>query len=72
MIGFRDATADAIRALDEYWNGGGYPDNLRADAIRRLAQIANLAQTIELFHATETAAGGATAGIATAWRVVRA
>ena len=63
-IGFPDATADAIRALDEHWNGGGYPEGLRGDAIPRLAQIALLAQTAEAFHASH--------GVAGAMRAVRA
>jgi HD-GYP domain-containing protein (c-di-GMP phosphodiesterase class II) len=49
QMGFPAATADAIRALDEHWNGGGYPAGLRGDAIPLLARIANLAQTVELF-----------------------
>ncbi|HEY0779282.1 MAG TPA: HD domain-containing phosphohydrolase [Gemmatirosa sp.] len=72
MIGFPDATADAIRALDEHWNGGGYPDGLRGDAIPLLAQIANLAQTVELFHTKWASTGGVAAGIAAVCRVVRA
>lgn len=63
-IGFPDATADAIRALDEHWDGGGHPFGLAGDEIPRLAQIANLAQTVEVFHA-----GG---GAREALRVVKA
>ena len=33
QIGFPEATADAVRSLDEHWNGKGYPDGLRGDAI---------------------------------------
>lgn len=62
-IGFPDLTADAIRALDEHWDGGGHPFGLRGDAIPLLAQIANLAQTVEVFHAN--------AGVDGAMRVVR-
>lgn len=50
-LGFPEATAEAIRSLDEHWNGGGYPDGLRGDAIPILSRIINLAQTIEVFHA---------------------
>jgi HD-GYP domain-containing protein (c-di-GMP phosphodiesterase class II) len=63
-IGFPDLTADAIGALDEHWDGGGYPDGLRGDAIPRLAQIALLAQTVEAFHAA--------GGVRGALRAVRA
>lgn len=51
-LGFADATADAIRSLDEHWNGDGYPDGLRGDAIPLGARIANLAQTLETFART--------------------
>lgn len=71
MIGFPEATAGAIRALDEHWNGGGYPDGLAGDAIPLLAQIANLAQTIDVFHTEGLAAQGPIGGIAWACRVVR-
>ena len=71
MIGFPDATADAIRSLDEHWNGGGYPDGLRGDAVPLLAQIANLAQTVEVFHTEGLAAAGPAGGITRVCRVVR-
>jgi HD-GYP domain-containing protein (c-di-GMP phosphodiesterase class II) len=44
-----DETAAAIRALDEHWDGSGYPDNLRGDQIPLLARILGLAQTAEVF-----------------------
>jgi HD-GYP domain-containing protein (c-di-GMP phosphodiesterase class II) len=62
-MGFPAATANAIRALDEHWNGAGYPASLAGDAIPLLARIANIAQTVELFF-TE---GGAESAL----RVVR-
>ena len=49
-LGFPQATAEAIRALDEHWNGGGYPLGLRGDAIPLLARIANLAQVVDVFR----------------------
>ncbi|MDF1504826.1 HD-GYP domain-containing protein [Roseisolibacter sp. H3M3-2] len=55
-LGFPDATADAVRALDEHWNGGGYPDGLRGDAIPLGARIANLAQTLETVARTHSPA----------------
>jgi HD-GYP domain-containing protein (c-di-GMP phosphodiesterase class II) len=57
-LGFPDDTAAIVRALDEHWNGRGYPDGLRGDAIPIGARIANLAQTLEAFvgtHGPETA-----------------
>ncbi|GAC1516451.1 MAG: HD domain-containing protein [Gemmatimonadaceae bacterium] len=49
-LGFPAATADAIRALDEHWCGLGYPEGRRETEIPLLARIANLAQTVELYH----------------------
>ncbi len=51
-LGFPGATADAIRSLDEHWNGHGYPDGLRGDEIPLLSRILNIAQTAEVFLAT--------------------
>jgi HD-GYP domain-containing protein (c-di-GMP phosphodiesterase class II) len=58
QLGFPDETAAIVRALDEHWNGRGYPDGLRGDAIPLGARIANLAQTLEAFadaHGPEVA-----------------
>lgn len=49
MLGFDDATAQAIHSLDEHWNGKGYPDGLVGDSIPMFARILNLAQTTEIF-----------------------
>jgi putative nucleotidyltransferase with HDIG domain len=48
-LGFPDATVEAIRSLDDHWNGGGYPDGKRGDEIPLLSRIMNIAQTIEVF-----------------------
>jgi HD-GYP domain-containing protein (c-di-GMP phosphodiesterase class II) len=53
-LGFPDGTADAIHGLDEHWNGGGYPDGVRGEAIPLGARIANLAQTLETFVRTHS------------------
>jgi HD-GYP domain-containing protein (c-di-GMP phosphodiesterase class II) len=50
QLGFPERTADAIRSLDEHWCGRGYARGLAADDIPLLARIANLAQTVEVFH----------------------
>ena len=50
QLGFPEATAAAIRSLDEHWNGLGYPEGLRGSDIPLLARIANLAQNLEAFH----------------------
>lgn len=49
MLGFNNATADAIHSLDEHWNGKGYPDGLVGDQIPMFARILNLAQSTEIF-----------------------
>ena len=62
-LGFSVDTAAAIRSLDEHWNGGGYPDGAKGDEIPLGARIANLAQTLEAFVASD--------GPAAALRVAR-
>jgi HD-GYP domain-containing protein (c-di-GMP phosphodiesterase class II) len=63
LLGFEAPTAEAIRALDEHWDGGGQPRGLRGEEIPLLARILCLAQTAEIFHA----AGGVDA----MWAVAR-
>jgi HD-GYP domain-containing protein (c-di-GMP phosphodiesterase class II) len=62
-LGFSDTTAEAIRALDEHWDGRGQPRGLSGAEIPLAARILCLAQTVEVFHA----AGGPRA----AYRVAR-
>ena len=49
MIGLSDTVVDAIRAMDEHWDGGGYPYKLRGDRTPLLARIIGLAQVVEIF-----------------------
>ena len=49
-LGFSDKVAAGIHSLDEHWNGGGYPNGLRGNEIPLFANIANLAQTLEVFY----------------------
>ncbi len=51
MIELSEATAQAIRALDEHWDGGGQPYGLRGDEIPLLARMLLLAQTAEVYFA---------------------
>ena len=51
MTRFPAETAEAIRSLDEHWGGYGYARGLSGHDIPLLARIANLAQTLEVFHA---------------------
>jgi putative nucleotidyltransferase with HDIG domain len=48
-LGFSDKVAAGIHSLDEHWNGKGYPNGLRGAEIPMYANIANLAQTLEVF-----------------------
>lgn len=50
-LGLSRQTAEAIRAMDEHWDGGGQPAGLRRDQIPLAAQIIGIAQVIEIFWA---------------------
>jgi HD-GYP domain-containing protein (c-di-GMP phosphodiesterase class II) len=52
MLGLPVATADAIRSLDEHWDGRGGPSGLKGVHIPLLARIAGLAQTFEVFFSS--------------------
>jgi HD-GYP domain-containing protein (c-di-GMP phosphodiesterase class II) len=47
---FSEAVAQGIQNLDEHWDGGGQPLNLRGDAIPVYSRIALLAQVIDVFQ----------------------
>ena len=49
MLGFPETTAEAIRTLDEHWDGRGYPLGLGGDAIPPFGRVVCLAQTVEVF-----------------------
>ncbi len=49
-LGFSEATAEAIRALDEHWDGHGQPRRLRGEQIPLFGRILCLAQTVDVFH----------------------
>jgi len=49
LMGFPEETAQAIRGLDEHWDGKGHPDGLEGEEIPLLARICGLAQTVEVF-----------------------
>ena len=51
LLGLSEGTADAIRTLDEHWDGHGQPEGLRGDEIPLAGRILCLAQTVEIFHA---------------------
>ncbi len=53
MIGFPEATSKAILDLDEHWDGTGHPLGLKGNEISLEGQICSLAQTMEVFIATD-------------------
>jgi HD-GYP domain-containing protein (c-di-GMP phosphodiesterase class II) len=58
LMGLSEATAFGILNLDEHWDGQGNPDKLRKTEIPVLSRIMLLAQTLEVFLASQ---GGHTA-----------
>ena len=52
-LGFPNATIEAVRCLDEQWDGSGAARGLAGERIPLLARIASLAQTLEVFAARE-------------------
>ena len=56
QVGMSEATAQAIRSLDEHWNGEGYPDGHAGHDIPLLARIMNISQTLEVFATGRTPA----------------
>lgn len=48
-VGLSEQSAQAVRTLDEHWDGGGYPRGLSGEAIPLLGRIMCLAQTVEIF-----------------------
>ncbi|CAN5415591.1 HD domain-containing protein [soil metagenome] len=49
QLGFDRGTSEAIRHLDEHWDGKGSPTHAKGDQIPILARILGLAQTLEVF-----------------------
>jgi putative nucleotidyltransferase with HDIG domain len=52
LLGFEDETVEAIRALDEHWDGRGQPYALRRDQIPLLGRFLCLSQTFEVFFSS--------------------
>lgn len=53
MLGFPAAASEAVRSLDEHWDGSGRPDGLTGDAIPLISRIACLSQTAEVFMSAD-------------------
>lgn len=50
QLGLPRGTAEAIRAIDEHWDGNGMPFGVPGSGIPMLARIVGLAQTVEVFQ----------------------
>jgi HD-GYP domain-containing protein (c-di-GMP phosphodiesterase class II) len=48
-IGLSEQTALAVRALDEHWDGSGYPERSTGTAISPLARVMAVAQHLDVF-----------------------
>jgi putative nucleotidyltransferase with HDIG domain len=50
-IGLGDVAAEAVRGLDEHWDGSGYPERRKSEAIPIEARILAVAQHLDVFAA---------------------
>ncbi len=48
-LGLGDAAAEAVRGLDEHWDGSGYPERRRGPAIPLASRILAVAQHLDVF-----------------------
>jgi HD-GYP domain-containing protein (c-di-GMP phosphodiesterase class II) len=55
LMGLPEATADGVLNLDEHWDGSGNPTGIRRSEIPVTSRIMLLAQTLEVFFATQNA-----------------
>jgi putative nucleotidyltransferase with HDIG domain len=50
-LGMGELAAEAVRSLDEHWDGSGYPDSMKGEQIPLLARICAVAQHLDIFSA---------------------
>ena len=50
-LGMGKFAAEAVRSLDEHWDGSGYPDSIKGEQIPLLARICAIAQHLDIFSA---------------------
>jgi putative nucleotidyltransferase with HDIG domain len=48
-LGLSEQTAQAVRSLDEHWDGSGYPERSKRAAISPLARVMAVAQHLDVF-----------------------
>src|SRR5262249_5071891 len=49
QLGFGASAADAVRSLDEHWDGHGHPRGLKGEQIPVAARVLGLSQILEVF-----------------------
>jgi HD-GYP domain-containing protein (c-di-GMP phosphodiesterase class II) len=49
QLGFGPGAAEAVRSLEEHWDGHGHPAGLKGDQIPIVARVLGLAQILEVF-----------------------
>ena len=50
-LGLGTIASQAVRSLDEHWDGGGHPDALKGEQIPLLSRICAIAQHLDIFSA---------------------
>ena len=53
QLGFGPGAAEAVRSLEEHWDGRGHPAGLKGDQIPIVARVLGLAQILEVFARDE-------------------
>ena len=51
-LGMGEFAAEAVRSLDERWDGSGHPDSIKGQQIPLLARICSVAQHLDIFSAS--------------------
>jgi HD-GYP domain-containing protein (c-di-GMP phosphodiesterase class II) len=54
-LGMGEVAAEAVRSLEERWDGSGYPDSLKGEQIPLLARICAVAQYLDVVSASSGA-----------------
>jgi putative nucleotidyltransferase with HDIG domain len=51
-LGMGEFAAEAVRSMDERWDGSGYPDSIKGEQIPLLSRICAVAQHLDIFSAS--------------------
>ncbi len=49
QLEMEEEVAEAVRRLDEHWDGRGYPDNMKGEEIPVISRICSIAQNLDVF-----------------------